>query len=127
MGVLQVGLETLESRPELVEAVLHALLALCMDEEGRVGVHEASGISSILRLLEVQKLPADLRELTAHLVLRLAYTAVNKNAIRSGPACTCQDAFEKKDKTKLNEIKAKCVRLPRSMCHVHTPKTQGCL
>ena len=97
MGVLQVGLETLESRPELVEAVLHALLALCMDEEGRVGVQEACGISSILRLLEVQKLPADLRELTAHLVLRLAYTAVNKNAIRSGttrafdrPLVTCR-------------------------------------
>ncbi|KAK9864085.1 hypothetical protein WJX84_012086 [Apatococcus fuscideae] len=82
VGVLQVGLETLESRPELVEAVLHALLALCADEEGRVGVHEASGISSIMRLLEVQNLLEDLRNLTAHLVLRLAYTAVNKNAIR---------------------------------------------
>lgn len=86
VGVLQVGLETLESRPELVQAVLHALLALCSDEEGREGVHAASGISSIMRLLEVPKLPAGLQDLTAHLVLRLAYTAVNKNAIRSGSA-----------------------------------------
>ncbi len=82
VGVLQIGLETLESRPELVEAVLHALLALCMDEEGREGVHNASGISTIMRLLEVQNLSPALQDLAARLVLRLAYTAVNKNAIR---------------------------------------------